>query len=75
MKKVGGKEENSGDPWGLAVLRKPSASLRVNNSIHRAKRFENLLPHVLLLANSIRYRHNLTEAEWPIQWINCSQVY
>ena len=76
MKKtVSGKEEYSGDHWGLAVLHKPSASLRLYDSIHGANGFEHILPHILLLANSIRSRHNLTEAEWPIQWTYCPQVY
>ena len=70
-----GKQKYAGDNWGLAVLHKSSASLRLSDSIHRAKEFEHVMPHILLLANSIRSRNNFSEGECQMHWTYCQQVY
>ena len=70
-----GKEEYSGGHLGLALLHKSSAALRLYGSIHRSQGFEHMMPHMLLLANSIRYPYNFTEEEWQIHWTYCRQVY
>ena len=76
MKKtVSGKKKNSGDRLGSSCSSLTFCFLRLYHSIHGANKFEYVIPHILLLANSIPSRYNLTEAEWPIQWTYCSQVY
>ena len=65
----------NGNHWGLAVLHKPSASLRAYDSIHSSLLFSNVIPHLRQLANSIRNRFNLTDQEWPTEWTQSSEVY
>ena len=69
------KEEYSGDFYGLAALPKSSVCLRLYDSMHRSQGFEHIMPHILLLAKSIRSRYNFTEEEWPIQLNYCRQIY
>ena len=48
---VQGKKRNH---WGLTVLHKPSETLRVYDSKHRTFMFNDIIPHILRLANSIQ---------------------
>ena len=34
-----------------------------------------IVPDLQLLVNTIRSRYETTQAEWPIQWIYCREVY
>ena len=67
--------EYTGDHWGIAVLHKSSAFLVLYDSIHGTQGFEHLIPHIILLANSIRSEYNFAGEEWPIQWTYNRQVY
>ena len=46
-------KEYFGNHWGLAVLHKETATLRLYDSAHKELGFENIIPQLLKSANSI----------------------
>ena len=64
-----------GNHWGLAVLDKISSNIRVYDSLHTSFLFENLLPSLLQLANSINSRFKLFNHEWPSRWTRGREVF
>ena len=70
-----GTKEYIGNNWGLAVLHKETATVRLYDSAHKELGFEHVVPHLLKLANSISSTYNLTQAEWPLRWTYCNEVY
>ncbi len=64
-----------GNHWGLAVLDKRSSTVRVYDSLHSFFLFENLLPSILHLANSINSRSKLFNHEWPSRWTRSRDVF
>lgn len=63
------------DHWGLAVLYKHSATLRLYDSCRQSQGFEEIIPYLLQLANSIHSKYSLTQAGWSIHWTYCCKVY
>ncbi len=61
--------------WGLAVLHKQLAILRVYDSLHSSRLFGSLIPHILQFANSITSRYELSSQEWPNQWSRSREVF
>ncbi len=41
----------NGSHWRLAVLNKPSATLRVYDSMHNSSKFNGIAPHLTVLSN------------------------
>ena len=74
-KKRNGQKINEANHWGLAVLDKNSATLRLYDSSHALHSFEHVIPDLLLLVYTIRSQHERTEAEWPMQWTYCREKY
>ena len=66
---------SNGTHWGLAVLHKPSSTVRLYDSVHSTGLFEDIIPHIVMLANSIKPRYKLSEQEWPTAWNHSLEVY
>ena len=74
-KKRNRQKINEGNLWGLAVLDKNSATLRLYDSSHVSHSFEHIIPDLLLLVNTIRSLYEMTQTDWPMQWTYCRDVY
>ena len=58
-KKRNGQKTNEGNHWGLAVLDKNSATVRLYDSSHALHSFEHIILDLLLLVNTIRSQHEM----------------
>ena len=66
---------NEGNHRGLAFLDMSFATLRLYDSSHALHSFERIIPDFLLLFNTICSQHEMNQAEWPMQWTICGEVY
>ena len=70
-----GEEYRWRNHWGLAVLDSNSATLRFYDSSHALRNLEHIIADFLLLVNTFRSQNVINQAEWPMQWKCCREVY
>ena len=61
--------------WGLTVLDKATACIRVCDSLHELFLFRNLMPLIRRLAESIGTRYEIPEQIWPRNWTLSQEIY
>ena len=65
----------NGNHWGLVVLHKTSASLRIYDSMHFSFLFKDVTSHLVRLANSICNRYEIPTDNWPMEWKQSRELF
>lgn len=60
--------------WGLAVLHKDSATIRIYGCSHSLFSFTDLLPTLLDFASSIQEVYGFIASQWPAKWIISPEI-